>query len=62
MRIVNLHYEDTVESDVCRAIGSRIDGFETVVGPLQLILSQLPSTIRTTVLEGGREEGPAGSR
>ena len=62
VRIVNLQYEDTVETDVYRVVGSRINMFETIVGPLQPILSQLPGTIRTTVLEGGREDGPARSR
>ena len=38
VHIVNLHYEDTVETDVYRALGSRINVFEVVVGPLQPIL------------------------
>ena len=50
VRIVNLHYEETVETDVYRALGSRIRGFEGIVGPLQPILSQLPGTIRNAVL------------
>lgn len=32
IRIVNLHYEDTVEADVYRALRSRISVFESVVG------------------------------
>ena len=57
VRIVNLHYEDTVETDVYRALGSRIRGFEGVVGALQPILSQLPRTITNAVLARGNDEG-----
>ena len=42
VRICNLHYEDTVETDVYRALGSRINLFQRVVGPLQPILARLP--------------------
>jgi SNF2 family DNA or RNA helicase len=56
IRIVNLHYDDTVETDVYRALRSRIGLFESVVGKLQPILSQLPKRISTTVLTNtGRE-------
>ena len=57
VRIVNLHYEDTVETDVYRALGSRIRGFEGVVGALQPILSQLPRTITNAVLARTDDEG-----
>ena len=57
VRIVNLHYEDTVETDVYRALGSRIRGFEGVVGALQPILSQLPRTITNAVLARRDDEG-----
>ena len=59
IRIVNLHYEGTVETDVYRALRSRINLFEAVVGPLQPILAQLPRTITGAVLAGGgrRREG-----
>jgi hypothetical protein len=50
IRIVNLHYDDTVETDVYRALRSRIGLFESVVGKLQPILSQLPRRISATVL------------
>ena len=50
IRIVNLHYDDTVETDVYRALRSRIGLFESVVGKLQPILSQLPKRISATVL------------
>jgi superfamily II DNA or RNA helicase len=50
IRIVNLHYDDTVETDVYRVLRSRIGLFESVVGKLQPILSQLPRRISATVL------------
>ena len=50
IRIVNLHYDDTVETDVYRVLRSRIGLFESVVGKLQPILSQLPKRISATVL------------
>jgi SNF2 family DNA or RNA helicase len=50
IRIINLHYDDTVETDVYRALRSRIGLFESVVGKLQPILSQLPRRISATVL------------
>ena len=53
IRIVNLHYEDTVETDVYRALRERIQLFETVVGRLQPILAQLPRTIANAVLTKG---------
>ena len=60
IRIVNLHYEDTVETDVYRALRSRIGLFESVVGRLQPILSQLPQAISRAVLGGGAAPGAAG--
>ena len=45
IRIINLHYEDTVEADVYRALRSRISIFEKVVGGLQPILAKLPRLI-----------------
>ena len=50
IRIVNLHYEGTVETDVYRALRERIQLFETVVGRLQPILAQLPGAIASAVL------------
>lgn len=58
VRISNLHYEDTVETDVYRALGNRINLFEKVVGPLQPILAKLPGTITNTVLAHPRTEAP----
>ena len=59
IRIVNLHYEDTVETDVYRALRTRIGLFQSVVGRLQPILARMPRTISETVLSGvrrGRQE------
>jgi hypothetical protein len=44
------HYNDTIETDVYRALRSRIGLFESVVGRLQPILSQLPKRISESVL------------
>ena len=57
IRIVNLHYEDTVETDVYRALQERIDLFETVVGRLQPILAELPRTITQEDPRGPRRRG-----
>lgn len=54
VRIVNLHYRDTVETDVYIALRKRIGLFQSVVGRLQPILAELPRTISSTVLRGGR--------
>ena len=43
IRIVNLHYAGTVETDVYRALRTRINLFESVVGPLQPILARASS-------------------
>ena len=52
IRIVNLHYEGTVETDVYRALRERIGLFQNVIGKLQPILAQLPKRIIATVLSG----------
>jgi SNF2 family DNA or RNA helicase len=58
IRIVNLHYEDTVEADVYRALRDRISIFERVVGGLQPILARLPKLIEETVLaKSARPDG-----
>ena len=54
IRIINLHYEDTVETDVYRALRERIGLFESVVGRLQPILARMPRAISEAVLSGGR--------
>jgi SNF2 family DNA or RNA helicase len=56
IRIVNLHYADTVEADVYLALRNRIKLFEKVVGGLQPILARMPGIIGTRVLAGqGRD-------
>jgi SNF2 family DNA or RNA helicase len=57
IRIVNLHYADTVEADVYMAARDRIRLFKSVVGGLQPILARIPTLIRDTVLERGAEPG-----
>jgi SNF2 family DNA or RNA helicase len=52
IRIVNLHYKDTVEADVYLALRKRINLFTSVVGRLQPILAKMPSVIAQTVLAG----------
>jgi SNF2 family DNA or RNA helicase len=52
IRIVNLHYAETVEADVYRALRQRIGLFEQVVGRLQPILARLPTLISDRVLSG----------
>ena len=46
------HNEGTIETDVYRALRSRIGLFESVVGRLQPILARLPRTISQAVLSG----------
>ena len=52
IQIVNLHYSDTVETDIYMALRNRIKLFENVVGRLQPILSRLPTLISESVLSG----------
>lgn len=54
VRIVNLHYSQTVEADVYLALRKRIGLFESVVGRLQPILAELPRRITAAVLRGAR--------
>ena len=56
IRIVNLHYEDTIETDVYRALEARIDLFTAVVGKLQPILSRLPQIAEAALAPGDREQ------
>ena len=55
IRVVNLHYEGTVETAVYRALRRRIGLFEHVVGRLQPILAEMPRAIGEAVL-AGRED------
>ena len=59
IRIVNLHYEDTVETDVYCALRERIDLFQTFVGRLQPILSGLPRAISRVALGDPRDRDRA---
>lgn len=52
IRILNLHYADTVEADVYVALRRRIGLFEKVVGGLQPILAKMPRLIAERVLAG----------
>lgn len=56
IKIVNLHYEGTVETDVYRALKTRIGLFTAIVGKLQPILASISKTIATNVLTGSRGE------
>jgi hypothetical protein len=60
IRIINLHYENTVEADVYRALRERISIFENVVGGLQPILTELPRLIGESVLS--KSNTPAAKR
>jgi SNF2 family DNA or RNA helicase len=51
MRIVNLHYEGTVETDVYGALRNRINLFVRTIGKLQPILASLPSQIQRAALK-----------
>ena len=53
IRIVNLHYRDTVEADVYAALRERIQLFTTFVGRLQPILAKLPGRITEITLGKG---------
>ena len=61
IRIINLHYEDTVETDVYMALRRRINLFESVVGTLQPILARLPSVITSHVLNPSNRDPEARS-
>jgi len=50
IRIVNFHYENTVETDVYRALRNRIELFKTFVGRLQPILAALPRALSEVTL------------
>jgi len=55
IRIVNLHYEDTVETDVYRALSERINLFQSFIGRLQPILARLPQAIADAALASGEQ-------
>lgn len=62
IRIVNLMYEDTVETDVYRALRNRIGLFTAVVGKLQPILASLPRRIADATLAPSAERADVRSR
>lgn len=45
IKIINLHYSDTIETDVYVALRKRIGLFQTFVGRLQPILARLPRNL-----------------
>ena len=53
VRIINLMYKDTVETDVYMALRTRSGLFGTFVGKLQPILSSLPKTFKELTLHAG---------
>lgn len=55
IRIVNLHYADTVEADVYQALRLRIGLFSQFVGKLQPILAALPRQLAEISLLAPRE-------
>ena len=59
IRIVNLHYDDTVETDVYRALEQRIQLFRSVVGKLQPILARLPQALGQAALSRDRDRARA---
>ena len=52
IKVVNLHYHDTVETEVYLALSSRIKLFEDMVGGLQPILSAISREIGSLALAG----------
>ncbi|MCY4173478.1 MAG: SNF2-related protein [Cyanobacteria bacterium MAG CAR3_bin_5] len=56
MRIINLHLEGTVETDVYKALKGRIRMFEQVVGTLQPILAEAASVAIGRAVLVGREQ------
>ena len=59
IRVINLHYDGTVEADVYMALRRRINLFESVVGRLQPILAKLPSLITGHVLDRSNRDPDA---
>lgn len=55
VRVVNLGYADTVETDVYFSLNDRINLIQGLVGKMQPILSRLPKMLETAALEGEGE-------
>jgi SNF2 family DNA or RNA helicase len=56
IKIINLHYKDTVETDVYLALRERIGLFSQYVGKLQPILATLPRSITNATLSKRAEQ------
>ncbi len=56
IKIINLHYEDTVEADVYLALRERIGLFSQYVGRLQPILATLPRSITNAALSNRSQQ------
>ncbi|AFZ44347.1 helicase domain protein [Halothece sp. PCC 7418] len=56
IKILNLHYQDTVETDVYIALRDRIGLFSQYVGKLQPILSSIPKNFATVALANRDEK------
>lgn len=56
IKIINLHYENTVEADVYLALRERIGLFSQYVGRLQPILATLPRSIATAALSSRSQQ------
>lgn len=52
IQIINLHYQDTIETEVYQALSGRIRMFEDMVGALQPILSAISQKIGSLALAG----------
>lgn len=52
IKIVNLHYADTIETQVYQSLSARISLFESMVGGLQPILSSVSKRIAELTLSG----------
>jgi len=57
IRVINLHYEGTVEADIYRALRERINLFQAFIGRLQPILAKLPGAISHAALAPAQERG-----
>ncbi len=58
VRILNFFYAGTIEAEIYRRLGDRIDWFRTVVGELQPILGQVERLIERVALQPRRQRQP----
>lgn len=56
IRVINLHYQGTIEASVYIALRERIQLFETFVGRLQPILARLPRLIESVALDATQKQ------